>query len=312
MKYSRSAATTCSQAPAWEHNAREALPLWAFEEAGASKAARTKAGARVRVHGFTLVELLVVIAIIGVLISLLMPALGSVREAARRTKCKNNLHQIGVGLQAYHESRESFPPGLVDRRPFGSTAERQLAWSVFLLPMLDSQNVFDAFDLDQPFDASDNHEAASTAIPTYLCPSTSTLRSDRTQHHTSDGLGATDYGGNFGAQTVGPAGNGVMIFDRGIRIAEIRDGLTHTIIVAEDTGRGTSYDGQWANGENIFDQGTQINTSNHNEMFSDHPGGVQVALAGGSVQFLRESIDPEVLEAMCTRDKGEVVPDELD
>ena len=256
---------------------------------------------------FTLVELLVVIAIIGVLVALLLPAVQMAREAARRTQCGNNLKQISLGLANHHTAQGEFPAGVTDRRPFGSTTQRQLSWNVFLLPYIEQTNVFDTFDLNLPYDAPENAEAAGTVLEVYLCPTTSTRAVDRQKDKTSDDLAAADYGGMFGAQTVGPPGNGIMIYDRAVTISEIRDGTSNTIIVAEDTGRGTAMDGQWANGENVFDQGTKINLHMHNEMWSDHSGGVMVALADGSVHFLSETIDPKTLEALCTRAGGEVI-----
>jgi prepilin-type N-terminal cleavage/methylation domain-containing protein len=68
-------------------------------------------------RGFTLIELLVVIAIIAVLIALLLPAVQQAREAARRSQCKNNLKQLGLGLQNYHDMAKRFPPGYVSNRP---------------------------------------------------------------------------------------------------------------------------------------------------------------------------------------------------
>ena len=96
--------------------------------------------------GFTLIELLVVVAIIGLLLALLLPAIQAAREATRRTQCRGNLRQIGVALHNYHQAHQAFPPGCIDRRPFRSTAERQLAWSVLLLPMLEESGLADRFD----------------------------------------------------------------------------------------------------------------------------------------------------------------------
>ncbi len=89
-------------------------------------------GARV---AFTLVELLIVMAILGVLVALLLPAVQAAREAARRSQCGSNLHQIGIALNSYHNAQQTFPTGCTNK---GTT---QLAWSLYLLPYLEEQNV---------------------------------------------------------------------------------------------------------------------------------------------------------------------------
>ena len=86
-------------------------------------------------RAFTLVELLVVIAILGMLVALLLPAVQAAREAARRSQCSSNLHQIGIALQSYHGGQQTFPPGCTNK------GAQQLAWSLYLLPYLEEQNV---------------------------------------------------------------------------------------------------------------------------------------------------------------------------
>jgi prepilin-type N-terminal cleavage/methylation domain-containing protein/prepilin-type processing-associated H-X9-DG protein len=253
--------------------------------------------------GFTLVELLVVIAIIGVLVGMLLPAIQMVRESARRTVCGNNLKQIGLALHLYHNSNSAFPAGTTEWRPFRSTDpnQRQLAWSAFLLPFIEQDNVFQKLDIGQAFDAVDNQEAAAEVISVYLCPS-SQRDSDRVE-----GRGACDYGGIFGERITGRNSppKGTMLIGVPVAIGEIRDGTSNTLIVAEDS---RWHEGQWINGRNIFDQAFAINQAPgfENDIRSEHPGGANGVFCDGSVRFLDESMSLPVLAAICTRALGEV------
>jgi prepilin-type N-terminal cleavage/methylation domain-containing protein/prepilin-type processing-associated H-X9-DG protein len=260
---------------------------------------------------FTLVELLVVIAIVGLLVALLIPAVQSSREGGRRSQCANNLRQIGVALVDHHDARGYFPVGCIE--PQG----RRLAWSLFLLQYLEERVAYERYDQSANFYAAENRQATSIVVPVYLCPSTLRLTRERNgntsgdinrngQHDPGDFLAMTDYGGMFGWANSPPFGNGVLIYDEPISLRQISDGAAQTIIVAEDTGRGTIQNGPWSDGENIFDAGVPINRLQNNEIWSDHPGAAQVLLCDGSVRYLDESIDLAVLGALCTRGGGEV------
>ncbi len=93
--------------------------------------------------GFTLVELLVVIAIIGILVALLLPAVQSAREAARRTSCMNNLKQIGLALLSFHDVDQAFPKGAYTADPGDSRREDGLGWATKILPYIEQQAVYD-------------------------------------------------------------------------------------------------------------------------------------------------------------------------
>src|SRR5437868_7938249 len=94
-------------------------------------------------RGFTLVELLVVIAIIGVLVALLLPAVQSAREAARRMQCSNHLKQYGLGIQNYHDTYQVYP---IDSTGANGSAIPRLTWQVRILPYMEQQAVFNAID----------------------------------------------------------------------------------------------------------------------------------------------------------------------
>ncbi len=252
---------------------------------------------------FTMVELLVVLAIIGILVSLLLPAVQSVREAARRMQCQNNLHQIGIALHNYHSAFRKFPPGGIEVRPEVRRG-KQLAWSAFLLPFLEESAAYERVDFSYAFDHPVNEKVAATTIETYMCPSTTRVTP------LSRGRGVTDYGGIYGERIVSTntPPRGVMIHDQAIRFRDIIDGTTRTLMVSEDAG---FPDGQWINAWNLFDQAFSINRapSFENDIRSMHPAGANGLFADGSVSFMDENIDLELLAALCTRNGREFLPD---
>jgi len=206
---------------------------------------------RSRLGGFTLVELLVVIAIIGILIALLLPAVQAAREAARRASCANNLHQIGVALNSFHNDQRKLPPSrFLNGYP---------TWFAITLSYFEQQNLRGIWMLDQPFYSNVNKRARETAVAVFRCP---TRRGpDLVQDiQGNSGSNATpgapgDYAGNAGSDNPSgdypdywrPTANGVLITARMFDIPgypsrnwesemsfdRITDGLSKTFLVGE-------------------------------------------------------------------------------
>ena len=127
-----------------------------------------------RVRGFTLIELLVVIAIIAILIALLLPAVQQAREAARRTQCRNNLHQIGLALHNYHDTHSMFPPGEINGAAVGcntSLSCHMASVFVLILPYLDGSAVYNAYNFSRACRYCDgvNSTATCQKLSQYAC-----------------------------------------------------------------------------------------------------------------------------------------------
>ncbi len=208
--------------------------------------------------GFTLVELLVVITIIGILISLLMPAVQAARESARSAHCQNNLKQIGLALAGYAEKHEVFPAGRFgcdtgqtsgpcagDIQPAAATG---MSAFVAILPFMELQNVHDLFHFDNPpwvggvsTWIDPNAEAFGMRIALYKCPSDDAEPFVTTGHSGSHPVATGNYATMMG--TLGPSkgaaasakyyNDGVFMYRHFFKLALVRDGLSNTLFVGE-------------------------------------------------------------------------------
>jgi prepilin-type N-terminal cleavage/methylation domain-containing protein len=217
-----------------------------------------------RRSGFTLVELLVVIAIIGILIALLLPAVQAAREAARRSQCTNQLKQIGLAMQNYHDVQKTFPPyavlgmgpytfvtsGGAETFPNAPRPAYHHTWLTLILPYLEQMPLYQSVDFRRPAygtGVGQPQPIVGTVVPTLLCPSDSGFGRDPSR---TWGIAITNYivteGYHWwqGPVVTAPLGcvtadyQGIFAGGQTTPIANITDGTSNTILAAESNSTG--------------------------------------------------------------------------
>ena len=287
--------------------------------------------------GFTLVELLVVIAIIGTLLGLLLPAVQAAREAARRAQCTNNLKQTGLALHNCQDIRNRLPEGwLCEAELPSGSAETGVGWgwASRILPFLEEENIARQIVITGSISATP--AVWSKVIPGFLCPSDAAAGTPTfavgnaggaCEHDAVDAnpsadiLSRTNYLGMFGSngweaeegEDAEPYdGNGMFYANSQMPFRHVTDGLSKTIMVGErDSEMGGSlwigmFTGKCESIARVVSHGHHPPNGKSDEMhFGDlsslHLGGASVVFADGHCEFISDSIDLNVYQALCTR-----------
>ena len=291
-------------------------------------------------RGFTLVELLVVIAIIGILIGLLLPAVQKVREAARRVQCSNQIRQASLAILNYETSYMTFPeiallPTVADDV---ESQRRTWSWVAQILEFHEDDNLHGLLDLTQGWRVNEDF-LVEQIVPNFRCPSapddytaalkgtgdTATVVNLRNHYMGIAGSLNTPSGGTCGDTS----DNGAFQIEP-IKIRSVTDGTSRTMLLGEMSWFvqhqrpwwvGSSSTCMYNNKNVVFSieergrrrdtpqedsgsNGRELRAQNDVSLGSEHPGGINISMCDGSVQFIRDNTSIDILKLLSSRNDG--------
>ncbi len=297
-----------------------------------------------RSAGFSLIELLVVIAIIAILMGLIMSAVSKAYEAANALYCKNNLKQIGLAVTTFENCNDKFPAANLGPTQLLPT-QKSYGFFPQILPHIEQDQILHAFNTNLNWWEAGNQQAVQVHMKIAECPSVPSNHTLQFNHSGITGTAATaDYAPIDSIATsassalalglIPPVKNntGMLLKNGYSHRGDIKDGLSTTIMLAEDAGRGQLWQagklaingscngGGWADDAAVYTlHGATydcktiggpcgVNCTNDNEIYSFHRNGAHVVMGDGTVRFLSSSIKITVLAALITAANEDIVP----
>jgi prepilin-type N-terminal cleavage/methylation domain-containing protein/prepilin-type processing-associated H-X9-DG protein len=290
---------------------------------------------------FTLTELLVVIAIVSVLLGLILAAVQKARDAAARIRCASSLRQLGLALHQYHDTNHIFPPGM--RWQNGTDPYRYMSWMTQILPYIEQEQLLritqKAYQQSSwPFN-NPPHIGLNTVLNTFGCPSDSRVFDPQFAPRDMIEVALTSYLGVEGEDLY--TQDGILFRDSQIRMEDVTDGTSQTLLVGERPPSADFQFGWWyagagqqrtgstdmvlgveeenvspylwapcAPGRYVFGPGRIDDQCDMFHFWSLHSGGANFLFADASVRFLTYSAAP-IMPALASRAGGEIftVPD---
>jgi len=293
--------------------------------------------------GFTLIELLVVISIIAVLMGLLLPAVQSARDAARKTQCVNNLKQIGLALHNYESIHKVFPPGYISNFDVNlNDIGPGWGWSSMLLPQMEQNSLFNSINFPIPIESGINLTSRRVLINNFFCSSDNVKNAWWAMKREPSGVplqkicqvAPSNYVGMYGTTDPGIDGDGIFFRNSSVGLKSITDGTSNTIAAGERSHKmgestwvgsvtnsvlypndndGVGYPRtESAPGMILGHAGGRYGPGNPNGEVNQfhslhHGGGVIFLFADAHCAFLKSTMNNKTYKALATRAGGEVI-----